>query len=141
MAAKRRAGGEFLQLLGRIREAGTEAELGRQWRAGLAPRLQQRSGLGLLAAGRYGNNWRNRSKDFRRYEFTGVDGGSTQTVDYEQFTTRQTIDWSGFLNVGIEFLDGHSVQISQVNLAQTDDETQRLRGLSSEDDISDGTRV
>ena len=98
-------------------------------------------GLGLLAAGRYGNNWRNRSKDFRRYEFTGVDGGSTQTVDYEQFTTRQTIDWSGFLNVGIEFLDGHSVQISQVNLAQTDDETQRLRGLSSEDDISDGTRV
>ena len=98
-------------------------------------------GLGLLAAGRYGNNWRNRSKDFRRYEFTGVDGGSTQTVDYEQFTTRQTIDWSGFLNVGIEFLDGHSLQISQVNLAQTDDETQRLRGLSSEDDISDGTRV
>ena len=98
-------------------------------------------GLGLLAAGRYGNNWRNRSKDFRRYEFTGVDGGSTQTVDYEQFTTRQTIDWSGFLNVGIEFLDGHSLQLSQVNLAQTDDETQRLRGLSSEDDISDGTRV
>ena len=98
-------------------------------------------GLGILAAGRYGNNRRNRSKDFRRYEFTGVDGGSTQTVDYEQFTTRQTIDWSGFLNVGIEFLDGHSLQISQVNLAQTDDETQRLRGLSSEDDISDGTRV
>ena len=98
-------------------------------------------GLGLLAAGRYGNNWRNRSKDFRRYEFTGVDGGSTQTVDYEQFTTRQTIDWSGFLNLGVEFLDGHSLQLSQVNLAQTDDETQRLRGLSSEDDISDGTRV
>ena len=62
-------------------------------------------------------------------------------MDYEQFTTRQTIDWSGFLNLGVEFLDGHSLQLSQVNLAQTDDETQRLRGLSSEDDISDGTRV
>ena len=114
---------------------GGSGELG--WRRDFSNGL----GLGLLAAGRYGNNWRNRSKDFRRYEFTGVDGGSTQTVDYEQFTTRQTIDWSGFLNLGVEFLDGHSLQFSQVNLAQTDDETQRLRGLSSEDDISDGTRV
>ena len=114
---------------------GGSGELG--WRSDFNNGL----GLGLLAAGRYGNNWRNRSKDFRRYEFTGVDGGSTQTVDYEQFTTRQTIDWSGFLNLGVEFLDGHSLQLSQVNLAQTDDETQRLRGLSSEDDISDGTRV
>ena len=114
---------------------GGSGELG--WRRDFSNGL----GLGLLAAGRYGNNWRNRSKDFRRYEFTGVDGGSTQTVDYEQFTTRQTIDWSGFLNLGVEFLDGHSLQLSQVNLAQTDDETQRLRGLSSEDDISDGTRV
>ena len=98
-------------------------------------------GFGLLAAGKYGNRWHNRSKDFRRYEFTGVDGGSTQTVDYEQFTTRQTIDWSGFLNLGMEFQDGHSLQLSHVSLAQTDDETQRSRGLSSEDDVTDGTRV
>ena len=55
---------------------------------------------GLLTSGRYGNKWKNRDKDFRRYEFTGVDGGSTQTVDYRQFTTRQTIDWAGFVNTG-----------------------------------------
>ena len=96
---------------------------------------------GLLTAGRYGNKWSNRDKDFRRYEFTGVDGGSTQTVDYKQFTTRQTIDWAGFLNTGIEFGDGHSIQLAQVVLTQTDDETQRFRGLSSEDDVTDGTPV
>ncbi len=97
--------------------------------------------VGLLAAGKYGNDWNNRDKDFRRYEFTGVDGGSTQTVDYNQFTTRRTINWSGFANLGVEFLDGHSVQLSHVSLSQTDDETQQFRGLSSEDDVSDGTRV
>ena len=96
---------------------------------------------GLLTAGRYGNTWKNRDKEFRRYEFTGVDGGSTQTVDYRQFTTRQTIDWAGFVNTGFEFGDGHSIQLSQVVLTQTDDETQQFRGLSSEDDVTDGTPV
>ena len=97
--------------------------------------------VGLLASGKYGNAWNNRRKDFRRYEFTGVDGGSAQTVDYEQLTTRQTINWSGFFNLGVEFQDGHSLQLSHVELWQTDDETQRYQGLSSEDDVSDGTRV
>ena len=96
---------------------------------------------GILTAGRYGNKWKNRDKDFRRYEFTGVDGGSTQTVDYKQFTTRQTIDWAGFVNTGIEFGAGHSIQLAHVVLTQTDDETQQFRGLSSEDDVTDGTPV
>ena len=97
--------------------------------------------LGVLAAGKYSNDYQNRDKDFRRYEFTGVDGGSTQTVDYRQFTTRQTINWSGFLNLGLELNDNHSVQFSQVILRQTDDETQQFRGLSSEDDVTSGTEV
>ena len=97
--------------------------------------------VGLLAAGKYSNDYNNRDKDYLRYEFTGVDGGSTQTVDYRQFTTRQTINWSGFLNLGIEFNNDHSLQVSQVILRQTDDETQQFRGFSSEDDVSTGTRV
>ena len=97
--------------------------------------------VGVLAAGKYSNDYQNRDKDFRRYEFTGVDGGSTQTVDYQQFTTRQTINWSGFLNLGLELNDNHSVQFSQVILRQTDDETQQFRGLSSEDDVTSGTEV
>ena len=97
--------------------------------------------VGVLAAGKYSNDYQNRDKDFRRYEFTGVDGGSTQTVDYRQFTTRQTINWSGFLNLGLELNDNHSVQFSQVVLRQTDDETQQFRGLSSEDDVTSGTEV
>ena len=96
---------------------------------------------GLLAAGKYSNGYQNRDKDFRRYEFTGVDGGSTQTVDYRQFTTRQTINWSGFLNAGLEFGSNHSIQLSHVALQQTDDETQQFRGLSSEDDVSSGAEV
>ena len=97
--------------------------------------------VGALASGRYGNQWENRDKDFRRYEFTGVDGGSRQTVDYRQFTTRQTIDWAGFVSTGVEFGDGHSLQVAQVVLAQTDDETQQFRGRTSEDDVTDGTPV
>ena len=97
--------------------------------------------IGFLAAGKYGNDWNNRDKDYRRYEFTGVDGGSTQTVDYRQFTTRQTINWSGFANFGVEFADGHALQLTYLDLVQTDDETQQFRGLSSEDDITDGTPV
>ncbi len=97
--------------------------------------------VGLLAAGKYSNDYNNRDKDYRRYEFTGVEGGSTQTLDYRQFTTRQTINWSGFLNLGIEFNNNHSIQVSQVLLRQTDDETQQFRGVSSEDDVSTGTPV
>ena len=97
--------------------------------------------IGLLAAGKYGNEWRNRDKDYRRYEFTGIDGGSRQTVAYRQLTTRQTINWSGFVNLGVEFGAGHSLQLAYLDLAQTDDETQQFRGLSSEDDVTDGTRV
>lgn len=108
---------------------------------GVRRELDNGMSIGILAAGRYGNAWQNRDKDFRRYEFTGVDGGSTQTVDYRQFTTRQTLNWSGFANVGVEFGSGHSLALSHVALAQTDDETQQLRGLSSEDDVADGTRV
>ena len=108
---------------------------------GLRYELGNGVSLGVLAAGKYGNDWNNRNKDYRRYEFTGVDGGSTQTVNYKQFTTRQTINWTGFANLGVEFADGHSVQLAFLNLTQTDDETQQFRGLSSEDDISDGTMV
>lgn len=97
--------------------------------------------VGLLAAGKYSNDYNNRDKDYLRYEFTGIDGGSTQTVDYRQFTTRQTIGGSGFLNLGIEFSNDHSIQLSQVILRQTDDETQQFRGFSSEDDVTTGTRV
>lgn len=92
--------------------------------------------IGVLAAGKYNNDYNNRWKDFNRYEFTGVGGGSTQTVLYEQNTTRHTIDMSGFLNLGVEFSNDHSVTFNHVILRQTDDEVQQFRGLSSEDDIS-----
>ena len=97
--------------------------------------------VGFLAAGKYGNDWQNRDKDFRRYEFTGVNGGSSQTVDYQQFTTRQTVNTSQFLNLGIEFGNDHSIQLSQTLLRQSDDEVQQFRGISSEDDVRSGTEV
>ncbi|MCP5178637.1 MAG: TonB-dependent receptor [Pseudomonadales bacterium] len=97
--------------------------------------------VGLIGAVKYQNDFANRDKDFRRYEFTGVDGGSNQTVDYRQFTTRQTISSSQFINLGFELNDNHSVSLSQVVLRQTDDETQQFRGISSEDDVRNGTEV
>ncbi len=92
--------------------------------------------LGILAAGKYDNDWNNRENDFNRYEFTGVNGGSTQTVQYEQNTTRRTINMSGFANVGLEINNDNTLTFTHVILRQTDDEAQQFRGLSSEDDIS-----
>lgn len=96
--------------------------------------------LGVLAAGSYGNSYQNRFKDFRRYEFTGVDGGSNQTVQFDQNSTMHTVDVSGFFSVGIENYE-HSVSLSHIILRQTDDEVLQQRGLSSEDDVRSGTEV
>lgn len=95
--------------------------------------------LGLIAAGQYGNDYQNQETDFARYEFTGVNGGSSQTVDYERNTTRQTIEASTFISLGLELDNDNSVSITHVLLRQTDNETQQFRGLSSEDDVTSGT--
>ena len=97
--------------------------------------------LGILVAGRYANSYRNRDKDLSRYEFTGVGGGSTQTVDYRQATTRHTLDASVFTNIGFSLDDNNTLTFNHVLLRQTDDEVQQARGLSSEDDVSTGTAV
>jgi TonB-dependent receptor len=97
--------------------------------------------VGAIFAGRYKNQYRNIFKDFRRYEFTGVNGGSRQTVAYDQNTTTQTINLSGFANVGLEFGNDHTVSLTHIVLRQTDNQIQQLRGLSSEDDVTSGTPV
>ena len=97
--------------------------------------------IGVLVAGKYKNDWRDVDTEFARYEFTGVDGGSTQTVDYERNTTRNTITLSGFANVGIEFNNDHSLTFTHTILRQTDNETQQYIGVSSEDDVTTGTPV
>ena len=97
--------------------------------------------LGITGAGKYSNEWRNQDVDMRRYEFTGVDGGSNQTVDYQEFTTTQTVDVSGFLNLGWEINNDHLVSLTSMILRQTDDIVEQRKGLSSEDDVTDGTPV
>lgn len=97
--------------------------------------------LGVLANVKYSNKWRNTIKDLARYEFSGVNGNSTQTVDYTRWITRQQINVSGFLNVGFEFNADHSVSFTAVKLRQSEDEVQQDRGLSSEDNVADGTDV
>jgi len=97
--------------------------------------------LGIAGAGKYGSQWRNVDVDMRRYEFTGVDGGSTQTVDFREFTTTRTVDVSGFLNLGLEISSDHMVSLTSLILRQTEDVVERRGGLSSEDDVADGTPV
>ncbi|MEM1435326.1 MAG: TonB-dependent receptor [Pseudomonadota bacterium] len=109
--------------------------------AGLRFDMDNGFSIGAIVAGRYKNQYRNIFKDFRRYEFTGVDGGSRQTVDYDQNTTTQTINLSGFANIGLEFGDDHTISFTHVILRQTDNQLQQLVGLSSEDDVTSGTPV
>ena len=97
--------------------------------------------LGILGSVKYRNIWLNTIKDMRRYEFTGVDGGSNQTVDYERWITRQQINISGFLNIGLEIDENNSVAFTAVGLRQSEDEVQQDRGLSSEDNVANGVPV
>ena len=97
--------------------------------------------LGIIGNVKYRNIWLNTIKDLRRYEFSGVEGGSTQTVDYTRWISKQEINLSGFLNLGLEINENNSVAFTGTILRQTEDEVQQDRGFSSEDDVSDGTFV
>jgi len=98
--------------------------------------------VGLLLAGQFDNDWQNRRRELQRFEFSGVEGDTgTQTVDYDQFTTFNTIELNGFGTLGIEFNADHSLSLTSLALRQTTDETQQARGLSSEDDVSSGVFV
>lgn len=110
-----------------------EAELGRRIDVG------EESAIGFIGSVRYSNQWLNRYTDFRRYEFTGVDGGSRQTVDYDQLTTRQVIGLNAFATLGYEFDINNALTLTYTLMRQTEDETQQNKGLSSEDDVTDGT--
>ncbi len=112
-----------------------EAELGK--------RLEFDNGmvLGLIGNYKYSNRWINTIKDLRRYEFTGVDGGSNQTVDYERYITTQNIDISAFGTLGLELNENNSLTFNATKLQQTTDQVQQDRGISSEDNVDNGTPV
>jgi len=86
--------------------------------------------IGLLAAGKYDNQYRQRDVEYARYNFTGA--AVNQLLDYERENTRQTVTMSGFLNVGLELNNDNSISVTHVLLRQTDDEVQQERGVSSE---------
>ena len=97
--------------------------------------------LGLIGSYKYTNEWLNTIKDLARYEFTGVDGGSNQTVDYKRWITTQEVNQAIFFNVGFEFNPDNSVAFTATQLRNSTDEVQQDRGLSSEDDVTRGTPV
>ncbi len=112
-----------------------EAELGKRFE------FSNDMVLGVLGNFKYRNSWVNQINDLRRYEFTGVDGGANQTVDYTRWITTQQIDMSGFLSVGLEFNQDHALSLTATQLRQTTDQVQQDRGLSSEDNVDDATFV
>lgn len=97
--------------------------------------------LGFIGNYKYSNRWINTIKDLRRYEFTGVDGGSNQTVAYERFITTQHIDISAFGSIGLELDENNSIAFNATRLKQSTDQVQQDRGLSSEDNVANGTPV
>lgn len=99
----------------------------------------QDSALGFIASLRYSNRWLNRFTDFRRYEFTGINGGSRQTVGYRQMTTRQVLNLSAFATLGYEIDANQAINLTYTLMRQSEDETQQNSGLTSEDDVTSGT--
>lgn len=86
--------------------------------------------IGVLAAGKYDNSYRQYDTEYARYNFTGA--AVNQLNDYARESTRQTVTMSGFLNVGFELNNDNAITITHVLLRQTDDEIQQDRGVSSE---------
>jgi len=124
-----------------IKERELEPNVSGDVEAGLRFDFDNGMALGILAAGKYSHNYFIRDKDFRRYEFTGVNGGSNQTVQYRQYTTQETINASGFINLGLEIDPNNTVSFTHVILRQTEDVLQEQSGISSEDDVNTGTAV
>ncbi len=112
-----------------------EAELGKRFD------FDNGMALGILGNVKYTNAWINTIKDLKRYEFTGVDGNANQTVDYTRWITTQQVNLSGFLNVGLELNQDNSISFTALDLRQSEDEVQQDRGLSSEDNVADGTPI
>ncbi len=109
--------------------------------AGKRIEVGEESAIGFIGSYRYSNQWLNRFTDLRRYEFTGVDGGSNQTVDYDQMTSRQVIGFNVFATLGYEFDVNNAINLTYTLMRQTEDETQQNKGDSSEDDVRDATFV
>lgn len=123
-----------------IKEEQMDPNMGGEFELGARKDLDNDMVLGFIGAYKYSNVWLNRDKDYQRYEFSGVEGDKgTQTVDYKQFTTKQTIGVNAFATVGLELSLDHSIALTYALMRQTDDELQQHKGLSSEDDVTDGT--
>lgn len=101
-----------------------DAELGYRYE------LDNGMSIGILAAGKYDNSYRQTDTEFARYNFTGA--AVNQLLDYDRETTRQTVTMSGFINLGFELNNDNAITITHVILRQTDDEIQQERGESSE---------
>ncbi|MCB0246424.1 MAG: TonB-dependent receptor [Anaerolineae bacterium] len=97
--------------------------------------------LGFIGNYKYQNRWVNTDKDLRRYEFTGVEGGANQTVQYDRAITTQNIDISAFGSLGLELDENNSIVFNATKLRQTTDQVQQDKGLSSEDNVANGTQV
>ena len=123
-----------------IREKELKPNMGGEFELGTRTDFDNDMVLGFIGAFKYSNVWMNRDKDYQRYEFSGVEGDNgTQTVDYKQFTTKQTIGLNAFATVGLELNIDHSLAMTYTLMRQSEDELQQHKGLSSEDDVSDGT--
>ena len=122
-----------------IREKTMKPNYSGEFELGKRIELGGESAIGAIGSFKYTNSWQNRDKDYRRYEFSGVGDNSTQTVDYKQFTTKQTIGMNGFFTLGYEFDYNNSIGLTYTLMRQTEDEVQQQKGLTSEDDVASGT--
>ena len=113
-----------------IREFDIKPDFSGDAEAGMRFDFNNGMSLGILAAGKYDNAYRQIDTEFERYNFTG--SAVNQVSDYDQETTRQTISMSGFFNIGLELNNDNTLTFTHVILRQSDDTVERDRGLTSE---------
>lgn len=113
-----------------IREFDIKPDFSGDAEAGVRFDFDNGMSLGVLAAGKYDNSYRQTDTEFARYNFTG--SAVNQLLDYKEETTHQTVTMSGFVNVGLEIDNDNSLTFTHVILRQSDDEIEQQRGESSE---------
>jgi outer membrane receptor protein involved in Fe transport len=91
--------------------------------------------FGYLAAARYAQNWD--SGEESRRVFAASDAGLVQTQGFERAETERNIDFSGFVNLGLEIGKNHKLSANTILVRQTTDEAKIDEGFDdSPDQIS-----
>ena len=128
--------GESLPVNWDVQRSSVAPNLGLTAAGGDAWEVGQNTRLGFLAAGAYKSDWA--SNQEHRIEFVNSGGGLLESEnDYLLHTTNRSIDLSGFVTLGAEIGENHSLAYNWMLLRNTTDRALIEQGFNKDADGGD----